>query len=116
MLVGVVLCALVFAWFSVRWQLGNMLASLTPANQPNADEISQLAQGLAPSDPVPMWLAATIFLALLGATTLFLWNAHRMGLAQQGLCAAGIVAGLWLVGFVSERPLRAAGRQPSPQS
>jgi len=63
-----------------------------------------------------MWLAAAIFLALLGATTLFLWNAHRMGLAQQGLCAAGIVAGLWLVGFVSERPLRAAVRQPSPQS
>jgi len=28
---------------------------------------------------------------------------------------AGIVAGLWLVGLVSERPLGEAARQPSPQ-
>ena len=30
--------------------------------------------------------------------------------------AAGIVAGLWLVGLVSEWPLRHAARQPSPQA
>jgi hypothetical protein len=63
-----------------------------------------------------MWLAVAIFLALLGATTAFLWNAHRMSLPQQALFAAAIVAGLWLVGLVSERPVRGAARQPSPQA
>jgi len=52
--------ALVFAWFAVRWQLGNMFASLTPPNQPNAHEVAVLAQGMAPSDAMPMWLLATI--------------------------------------------------------
>ncbi|PYS98586.1 MAG: hypothetical protein DMF63_15430 [Acidobacteria bacterium] len=56
---AVVLCAIVFAWFSVRWQLGNMLAALTPPNQPNAAELGRLARNLAPSDALPMWLLAT---------------------------------------------------------
>lgn len=54
-----VACALVFAWFAVRWQLGNMLASLTAPGQPNADEVAQLARRLAPADALPMWLTAT---------------------------------------------------------
>ena len=54
-----ILAALLFAWFSVRWQLGNMLAELTPLDQPNAAEVAQLATRLAPSDPMPMWLSAT---------------------------------------------------------
>lgn len=58
-LVAAMFGALVFAWFSVRWQLGNMLAALTQANQPNAEEVAQLARGFAPSDPLPMWLTAT---------------------------------------------------------
>src|SRR5688572_33452518 len=37
-----------------------MFASLTPPNQPNADEVARVAQGLAPSDAMPMWLLATI--------------------------------------------------------
>lgn len=51
-----VLTALVFAWFAVRWQLGNMLADLTSPNEPNAKEIARMAVGLAPSDPSVRWL------------------------------------------------------------
>jgi len=81
-----------------------------------AFEIAKIERFDPPMSRGAMWLAGAIFLALLGATTLFLWNAHRMSLPQQALCAAGIVAGLWLVGLVSERPLRDAARQPSPQA
>jgi sterol desaturase/sphingolipid hydroxylase (fatty acid hydroxylase superfamily) len=51
--------------------------------------------------------AAAVFLALLGGTTLFLWNAHRMTLAQRSTGAATLVAALWLVGWLSAR---SAGR------
>lgn len=59
-LVGVVLGALVFAWFAVRWQIGNMFAELTSPNEPNAKEISRVAVDLAPSDPLANWLAASL--------------------------------------------------------
>ncbi|MEP6704285.1 MAG: carbohydrate binding domain-containing protein [Acidobacteriota bacterium] len=58
-LIAAILGALVFAWFAVRWQLGNMLASLTTPNQPNAGEVAQLARSFAPGDALPMWLIAT---------------------------------------------------------
>ena len=64
-------------------------------------------------------LAFAMFLALLGATTLFLWNAHRLTLAQQAASAAAIIAGLWLVGRVSGRVTRSDdsvfSREPTPQ-
>ncbi|MEP6848201.1 MAG: tetratricopeptide repeat protein [Acidobacteriota bacterium] len=49
----------VFAFFAVRWQLGDMLAELTPSTDPNISQISQAATTLAPSDPRTRWLAAT---------------------------------------------------------
>ncbi|MGQ0541947.1 MAG: tetratricopeptide repeat protein, partial [Blastocatellia bacterium] len=58
-LASAIVVALVFGWFAVRWQLGNMLAELTPLSQPNAREIAQLSRSLAPSDPLPVWLAAS---------------------------------------------------------
>ena len=58
-LVGVIAVTLLFAWLSVRWQLGSMLASLTPPNQPNASEVAEISARLAPGDPRPVWLAAT---------------------------------------------------------
>lgn len=58
-LVAVVVSVLVFGWFAVRWQLGNMLAHLTAPNQPNADDVARLASSLAPADPKPKWLAAS---------------------------------------------------------
>ena len=56
---GLVLAALLFAWFSVRWQLGSMLAGLTSPSQPDAEQIAVLSKRLAPGDPKPAWLAAT---------------------------------------------------------
>jgi len=81
-----------------------------------AFEIAKVERFDPPMSRGAMWLAFAIFLAMLAATTGFLWNAHRMSLPQQALFAAGIVAGLWLIGLVSERPLRGAGREPSPQA
>jgi len=56
--------------------------------------------------------AAALFLALLGATTAFLWNAHQMSLPAQIGAAGGVVGTLWLVGRVSERRAREPARRP----
>jgi hypothetical protein len=62
-------------------------------------------------------LAGIVFVALLGTTTAFLWNAHRLSLLGQAGCAIAIVATLWLVGFVSERSVGQSGvRCPSTQA
>lgn len=58
-LIAAIIVVLTFAWFAIRWQIGNMLAELTPLNQPNADEIAAAAVSLAPGDPMPRWLAAS---------------------------------------------------------
>jgi len=58
-LAAAVIVVILFAWFAVRWQIGNMLAALTQPNQPNAKDLARLAQRLAPSDALPMWLMAT---------------------------------------------------------
>jgi tetratricopeptide (TPR) repeat protein len=56
----IIIAALVFGWFSIRWQLGNMLAALTPPNQPNAREIADSAHSLSPRDPITNWLKANV--------------------------------------------------------
>jgi hypothetical protein len=53
-----IILALAFAWFSVRWQLGTMLAELTPPNDPSAKSVANEAHYLAPGDPLAAWLAA----------------------------------------------------------
>lgn len=53
--IGLVLAmvfALVFGWFAVRWQIGNMLAELTSPTDQNAEVIARLAINLAPNDPL----------------------------------------------------------------
>ena len=47
--------------------------------------------------------AVAVFVLLLGATTALLWNAHRLTLAQQLGGAAGVIALLWVIGWLSER-------------
>lgn len=53
-----IVIALAFAYFAIRWQVGNMLAELTPLNQPNAEEVGKVAVGFAPGDPLARWLVA----------------------------------------------------------
>jgi tetratricopeptide (TPR) repeat protein len=58
-LIGVIVAAVVFAWFAVRWQIGSMLGELTSPTQANAMEIAQAAVSLAPRDARPRSLLAT---------------------------------------------------------
>ena len=67
-----------------------------------AFDIARVERYDPPMSRPAQWLAVGLFVALLGATSLLLWNAHRMSLPQQALGALGIVAGLWAVGRVSE--------------
>jgi sterol desaturase/sphingolipid hydroxylase (fatty acid hydroxylase superfamily) len=54
------------------------------------------------------WLAAALFVAVLVATTLFLWFAHRLTLIEQTAAAGAIFAALWAVGRVCEHTDRAS--------
>jgi hypothetical protein len=49
---------LILALYGVRWQLGDMLASLTPPSAADAADVAGLALELAPSDPMASWLRA----------------------------------------------------------
>ena len=53
-------------------------------------------------------LAIMLFVAVLNATTLFLWFAHRLTLTEQLAAAAAIFAALWAVGRVCEQAARAS--------
>ena len=77
-----------------------------------AFEISRVERFDPPVSRGAQAAAMVLFLALLGATTAFLWNAHQMSLGGQIAGAAGIVAGLWLVGWISERPAGGSTRLP----
>lgn len=55
-LVSVILVSLVFGWVAVKWQMGNMLATLTQPTDPNASAIADLAVKWAPADPSGYWL------------------------------------------------------------
>ena len=66
-------------------------------------DITRVERYDPPMSPAAQWAAAGLFVALLGATSLLLWNAHRMSLPQQAAAALGVIGGLWVVGWVSER-------------
>jgi hypothetical protein len=51
---------LVFGWFAVSRQLGNMLAELTLPTAPNARQIAEVAVDFAPRDPLARWLASSV--------------------------------------------------------
>ncbi len=59
-LIALIIVALGFAWLSVSWQLGNMLAALTPPNDPNAKVIAEFSYTLSPRDPITNWLKASV--------------------------------------------------------
>jgi hypothetical protein len=51
-----------------------------------------------PLSPARQWAALVLFVLLLGATSVLLWNAHRLGTPALAAGAGAIVAGLWAVG------------------
>ena len=59
-LVTAIVAALVFGFYSVRLQFGDMLAELTKPGDPNSIAISDVALGMAPSDPLTHWLKASL--------------------------------------------------------
>jgi len=68
-----------------------------------AFDITRVERYDPPMSPTAQWAAIGLFVALLVATSLLLWNAHRMSLPQQLLAAAGVIVGLCVVGWVTER-------------
>lgn len=59
LLVSTIVLTVLLAWFGVRWQLGDMLANLTPPTDVNAAPIATLAAKLAPANPLTSWLQAS---------------------------------------------------------
>ncbi len=59
-LIVTVILILLFGWFSVRWQLGFMLADLTSPNESNAKNIAEIAVDLSKNDPLANWLLASV--------------------------------------------------------
>lgn len=59
-LVGLIAAAIFFGWFSISLQLGNMLASLTPVNDPNAKQVADFSHSISPRDPITNWLKGSI--------------------------------------------------------
>jgi alkylglycerol monooxygenase len=66
-----------------------------------AFELARVQRWEPALSPAAAWVAAGLFVALLGATAAFLWNAHLLSRPEQAAAVAGIVAGLWAVGAVS---------------
>jgi tetratricopeptide (TPR) repeat protein len=58
-IVFAVILALIFGWYSIRWQLGNMLADLSQPNDQNAKSVAAIAVAFAPSDPIANFFAAS---------------------------------------------------------
>jgi len=78
-------------------------------------EISAVQRFDPPLTRARAWAAALLFVAVLNATTLFLWFAHTLAPAQLALAALGIVALLWLVGALcSPRAAAGSARPPLP--
>lgn len=55
-----VLIVLTSGFLAIRWQVGDMLATLTQSSDPNAQEIADLATRWAPADPAAYSLKASI--------------------------------------------------------
>lgn len=62
-ILAAIVFALVFGWFAIRWQLGNMLGELTSPTDQNATEAAQLAINFAPNDPLANRLFANTQIA-----------------------------------------------------
>jgi tetratricopeptide (TPR) repeat protein len=55
-----ILVAAVFAWFAIRWQIGDLVVDAVSVSSPDSAEIAETAKGLTPSSPRPYWLSGAI--------------------------------------------------------
>jgi len=75
-----------------------------------AFDIAQMRLYDPAASAAAQWAAAALFVGVLGATTVFLWFAHRLSLSEQLMGAAGIVVLLWLIGVLTQPRAGARGR------
>ena len=80
--------------------------------------IDRLGRYDPPASRARRLLALALFVALLAATTLFLWHAHALAWPERIACASAILAALWAVGRLGEgaaegAPLADRGVPPS---
>jgi sterol desaturase/sphingolipid hydroxylase (fatty acid hydroxylase superfamily) len=97
------------SWRAERW-VDKLRVWLKPPGWRPADvaakwpkpafDITRVQRFDPPMSRGAMWAAGLLFLALMGAVLGFLWIAHTLTLAQQAGWALGIVAALWLVGWL----------------
>lgn len=67
---ALILAALLFAWFSIRWQIGELFAEVASPNSTDAAEIAESAKWLAPGSPRGFWLSGAILKASFDEPTL----------------------------------------------
>jgi sterol desaturase/sphingolipid hydroxylase (fatty acid hydroxylase superfamily) len=100
------------AWHTQRWADKLRVFFMHPGWRPAdvaarfpkpAFDIAAVQRYDPPMSRAAQWASAGLFVALLGATSVLLWNAHMLSLPQQALGVAAIVAGLCAVGWLSER-------------
>ncbi len=60
MIIVAMIIAVVFAFASIRIQIGNMIADLGSPNQPDAEEVAEAGINFAPNDPTANWFKATV--------------------------------------------------------
>jgi sterol desaturase/sphingolipid hydroxylase (fatty acid hydroxylase superfamily) len=64
-----------------------------------------------PVSPAAAAAAAALFVAVLGGTSVFLWVAHELSVAQQAAAVLALVAALWFIGALTQ-PRREHGKEP----
>lgn len=57
---GLIVFSIVFAWFSIKWQIANMFGALSKPNDPNARSVAEFSESLSPNDPLTKWLRASV--------------------------------------------------------
>lgn len=60
---AVIVVGLAFAWFSIRWQFGELFTDYTTPGSSDSAEIAQTAKTLTPTSPRPYWLSGAILKA-----------------------------------------------------
>ena len=55
-----VVTVVVFAWFGVRFQVGDMLSEITTSNEDRSADIAEASVNLSPSNPRSLWLKGSV--------------------------------------------------------